>query len=380
MRGLLAHADLARYAGRFVWLELNYDKPENRGFLAKYGANATPTFFIIDPQDAQVTATQTGAMSLTELTQFLDRGVSGVFAKRQTPADAALRRGDALLAGKPRQAVTAYQDALRLAPAAWPRRGLAEASLTMALQDSRQWQQCAESAANQAAGMSRDAMFGRTVVAGMWCLVSTDTAPWTTAQAARLEPLAKEALSLPTTVLDHRDELYRTLMYLSLSRNDQAEAGKWGDRWLEELDTRKPADNEERSAVDIARVENVQVFGDPKRILPALIASERAMPNDWNASLRVAQMENAANNYREAIAACDRGLSRTPGALGRSWLLRTEADAMRQTGQKDEAHRALQRALLAAQAIPNAHSRENNVNSIKQALGQPAQKDEPPKK
>jgi tetratricopeptide (TPR) repeat protein len=378
MRGLLAHADLDRYAGQFVWLEVNYDKAENRGFLAKYGANATPTFYIIDPQDQRVAAIQTGAMSLAELTHFLDRGTSGVFAKRQTPADAALRRGDGLLSDKPEEAVKAYQEALRLAPATWPRRELAEASLTAALQDSRQWLQCAETAATEAASMNRNEMFGRTVVAGMWCLVSADPASWTAAQAARLEPLAEAALALPTTVRDHRDELYRTLMYLSLSRNDQSGAANWGDRWLDELDARKPVDDEERSAVDIARVENVQVFGDPKRILPALIASERAMPHDWNASLRVAQMENAAKNYDEAVAACDRGLSRMPGAAGRSWLLRTKADALMQTGNSEEARRVLEEALQAAQTIPNAHSRDNNVNKIKQALEQPVQKDDRP--
>ena len=380
MRGLLAHADLDRYAGQFVWLELNYDKAENRGFLTKYGANATPTFFIIDPQDGQVTATQTGAMSLTELTQFLDRGANGVFAKRQTPADSALRRGDALVSDRPEEAVKAYEEAVRLAPVTWSRRELAEASLTAALKDSRQWQQCAETAASQAAGMNRDEIFGRVVVTGMWCLVSADPAPWIPAQAVRLEPLAEEALALPATVLDHRDELYRTLMYLSLSRNDRAAAARWGDRWLDELDARKPVDNEERSAIDIARVENVQAFGDPKRILPALIASEQAMPHDWNASLRVAQMENAAKNYDEAIAACDRGLSRTPGALGRSWLLQTKADALSQTEHGEEARRLLEQALQAAQAIPNTHSRDNNINRIKQALEQPMQKDERQKK
>jgi tetratricopeptide (TPR) repeat protein len=376
MRGMLAEANLARYAGQFVWLELNYDKAENLAFLTKYGASATPTFFIIDPQDEQVAATQTGAMSLAELTQFLDRGASGVFAKRQAPADAALTRGDALLAQKPEQAVTAYQEALRVAPATWPRRELAEASLTGALQDSRQWQQCAETAATQAARMTRDEMFGRTVVAGMWCLDSADPAPWTKAQAVRLEPLAIEALSLPATVRDHRDEIYRTLMYLSLARNDKTEAAKWGDRWLDELDAIKPANDEERSAVDIARVENVQVFGDPKRILPALIASERAMLDNWNASLRVAQMESAAKNYDGAIAACDRGLSRTPGPAGRSWLLQTKADALTQKGQRAEARRVLEEALQAAQAIPNKSSRDNNMKRIKQALGEPVPKDE----
>lgn len=36
----------------------------------------------------------------------------------------------------------------------------------------------------------------------------------------------------------------------------------------------------------------------------------------------------------------------------------------------------LEEALQAAQAIPNAHSRDNNVNSIKQVLERPEEKDE----
>jgi len=368
MRDLLAHANLDRYAGQFVWLELNYDKAENRAFLTKYGANATPTFFIIDPQDEQIAATLTGAMSLTELKQFLDRGAGGVSDRRQSPADAALRRGDALVSQKPEGAVQAYQEALRLAPPSWPRRELAEASLTVALQDSRQWQRCAETAATGAARMNRDAIFARTIVAGMWCLDSAYPAPWSQAQAARLEPLAKEALSSPATVRDHRNELYRTLMYLSLSRDDKTEAAKWGDRWLNELDAIKLASDEQRSAVDIARVENVQIFGDPKRILPALKDSERAMPDNWNASLRVAQMESAAKNYDQTIAACDRGLSHSPGPAGRSWLLETKAGALMQKGQTPEARRVLEEALQAAQAIPNERSRENNMDRIKEAL------------
>jgi tetratricopeptide (TPR) repeat protein len=367
---MFASADLDRYAGQFVWLELNYDKAENRGFLTKYGASSTPTFFIIDPKDGQVAATQTGAMSFAELTQFLDRGASGVLAKRQTPADAALKRGDALLAQKPEDAVKAYREALRLAPAKWPQRELVAASLTLALQDSNQLQECAETAATEAAAMNRDTMFGRTVVAGMWCLAMADPAPWSKAQAAKLEPLAKEALSLPATVRDHRDELYRTLMYLSLAREDKAGAAEWGDLWLEELDAIKPANDEERSAVDIARVENIQVFGDPKWILPALMASEHAMLNNWNASLRVAQMESAAKNYDEAIAACDRGLARTPGPAGRSWLLQTKADALSQNGQTLESHRVLEESLQAARAIPSERSRENNIRRIEKSLGQ----------
>jgi tetratricopeptide (TPR) repeat protein len=370
MRALLAHADLARYAGQFVWLELNYDKAENRAFMTRYGASATPTFFIIDPHDEHVTAMQTGAMSLVELTQFLDRGASGAFAKKQSPADAALKRGDELLAQQPADAAKAYQEALQLAPAGWPQRELGVASLVQALQDSSQWQQCAETAATEAAHMKRDVIFARTVVGGMWCMASSDPAPWSKAAIQTLEPLAEEVLSLPTTVRDHRDAIYRTRMYIAVNRNDNAAAAKWGDRWLAELDATKPSDDEERSALDIARVENIQIYGNPERILPALLASERAMPNNYIASLRLAEMESAAKRYDETIAACDRGLARAPGANGRAWLLQIKARALTQKGRTAEARRALEEALQAAQTIPDKMSRDMNVNAVKKAMGQ----------
>lgn len=368
MRAMLEQADLAGYAGQFVWLELNFDKAGNHTFLAKYGAISTPTFYVIDPQDGKVAAGQAGAMSLSEFKQFLDRGASVVLSKSQAPWDQALTRGDALLAQKPQNAVEAYREALELAPATWPRRELAQSSLVTALLNSGQYQECAVIAATEAAGMHRDAMFARTVVGGMWCLVTPDPAPWTAAVTQRLEPLAKQALSLPSTVRDHRDELYRTLMYAALARNDKASATQWGDRWLQELDAIKPANDEQRSAIDIARVEDVQTFGDPQRVLPALIASERAMPDNWNASLRVAQMESAAGDYTNAITACERGLARTPGPAGRSWLLRVKAEALSAKGQTEAARQSLQQALKSAIAIPNPQTRANNIRTIEKAL------------
>ncbi len=336
--------------------------------MTKFGAQATPTFFVIDPKDETVSATQPGAMSLQELTQLLKRGASGVLAKKRIPADAALMRGDALRAQQPGDAFKAYQEALTLAPANWPERELAEASLVGALQDNSEWQQCAETAAAKAAHMKRDEMFGRTVVAGMWCLVSTDPASWIEPAAQKLEPLALEALSLSVTVRDHRDELYRTLMMLSLGRKDRASAAKWGDRWLSELDAIKPASDDERSALDIARVENIQVYGDAARILPALRMSERAMPNNYIASLRLAEMEYAAKHYEEASAACDRGLTREPGANGTAWLLRIKARVLLQKGKTTEARSVLQQALAAAGAIPDSMGRDMNVGIIENAL------------
>ena len=370
MRTMLAHTDLSSYAGQFVWLEMNFDKPENQDFFSHFEASGTPTFYVISAE-GKVLADQPGAMSEAELRSFLDRGVS-LAQNRQTPPDTALARADALLSTKSPDAVAAYEEVLRLAPPDWPRRPFAQYSLVTALQLNQQNQQCAETAAREALVMKHDNTFASTVVAGMWCLVQGEAgAPWQTGAAGKLEPLAKQALNSADTVRDERNELYRTLMYLSTSRNETSQVATLEDKWLGELDAVKPADDEERSAVDIARVEAIQIYGDPEHVLPALRTSERAMPHNYNASLRVAQMEKSAKHYDAAIAACDRGLSRDPGALGRSWLLQTKADALRQKGQPTEARRALEQALEAAQQIPSQGPRDSNVKRIKQALAAP---------
>ena len=370
MRTMLAHADLSRYAGQFVWLELNFDKPENQDFFSHFEASTTPTFYVINA-DGKVLSDQPGAMSETELRAFLDRGVS-LARNPQSSADAALQRADELLSTKSPEAVAAYQEALRLAPPDWPPRPVAQYSLVTALQLHEQHQQCAETAAREASLMTHDNTFASIVAAGMWCLVQGDTAAaWRSAASDRLVPLAKQALSSPETVRDERNELYRTLMYFAISRNEEPLAASLEDKWLAELDAIKPVDDEERSAVDIARVEAIQINGDPERVLPSLRTSELAMPHNYNASLRVAQMEKAAKHYDAAIVACDRGLSRNPGALGRSWLLQTKADALKRKGQSAEAHRALEQALDVAQQIPSQSQRENNVKRIKLALAAP---------
>lgn len=367
---MLAHVDLSRYAGQFVWLELNFDKPENKEFFSRFEASATPTFYVIDGE-GKVLSDQPGAMSEPELRAFLDRGVSLAQAP-QSPADTALEKADALLSTKSPEAVAAYEEVLRLTPPNWPRRPLAQYSLVTALQLNEQNQQCAETAAREAAVMQHDNTFANTVVAGMWCTVQGDAAaPWRTAAAEKLEPLAKQALASPETVRDERNELYRTLMFLALSRNDKAQTAALEDKWLAEIETVKPADDEERSAVDIARVEAISIYGDPERILPALRASEQAMAHNYNASLRLAQMESAAKHYDASIAASDRGLARNPGAAGRSWLLQTKAAALKQTGHPAEARRALEQALEAAQQIPSQQQQENTVTRLKRALATP---------
>ena len=368
MRATLADASLARYAGRFVWLDLDYDKPANQAFLARHGASSFPLFFVLDPADEHATATQLGGMTLPELTRFLERGERGVLAKTATPGDTALAQGDAALArGQQAEAVAAYREALRLGGADWPGRGRALGSLTWTLMLSGQSQAAAETAAAEAPQLARDQEFSRVVLAGLMSLQG-QSGPWTSNARSTLEPLAAEAIAIPATLRDHRFQLYQQLMSDAQSRGDKATVERWGALWLKELDATTPANEDERSALDIARVDAASLLDDPKRVLPALEASAQAMPDNYNAFLRLAQMEDAAKQYDQALAACDRGLEHVTGPMGRSWLLQTKADAYWDAGRPEDARRALEEALKVAQEIGDQSMRDMNVMMISRKI------------
>src|SRR5215472_3263424 len=369
MRATLADARLARYAGQFVWLELDFDNPNNQPFLSQHGVTNTPSFFVLDPANEQSCATQLGAMTLQELIGFLDRGERGFLTITKSPADEARARGDQFLAGASHdKAARAYREALRLADSAWPERDSTVASLVWALMSSKQWQACAETAASEAARVGRGGAFGRIVVSGLMAVSQGEQAPWAQAAATILEPFAEEAIALPTTVRDHRFQLYQNLMLLAQGRGEKARVERLSERWLHELDETRPESDDERSALDIARVDAASILGDPSRVLPALVSSEQAMPNNYNASLRLAQMEILAKRYDEAVRACDRGLAHVTGPLGRAWLLQTKADALMQQRQPADARRVLEQALRAARAIGVPQARDNNILRITNAF------------
>ena len=371
MRATLANAALARYAGRFVWLELDFDKPVNKAFIARHGVTFTPTLFVLDPADERATATKFGGLTLSELEKFLEQGEHGVKARTSLPAAAALARGDEMLGrGQRTEAVTAYREALRLASPEWQERGHVVGSLITALNAAGEYQACAETAAAEAPTMPRESTFAAIVRVGLGCANGSRPATWGDAAGKILEPLAAEAVALPSALRDERFQLFQQLMYAAQIRGDKFGLKRWGERWLSEIEATKPSDEDERSALDIARVDAADTMEEPARVIPALVASERAMPSNYNASLRLAQMEKEAKRYDDAVSACDRGLAHVTGPLGRAWLMKTKAEALIGKGEKTTARKVLEEALESARTIGSEQLRNNNVRQITQAIAE----------
>ena len=371
MRVTLTDSALARYAGRFVWLELNFDSPANKEFLTIHAVSYTPSFYILDPTDEHPLATQLGAMNLRELLAFLERGETSFLAKVPSPQDIALSKGEELLArAQFTEAAKWFGGALKEGARDWPERDNALASYTWSLMLSNQSRQCAETAVNEAPRMNRGGVFGRVVLSGLNCINQVDPTPWADIALQKIQPLAAEAIALPATVRDHRYQIYQQLMSAAKTRGDEMTVKKWGDLWLKELDSTNPANDDERSALDIARVDAASLLGDPLRVLPELIASARAMPTNYNASMRLAQMEIEARQYDEAIASCNHGLAQVTGPIGRTWLLQIKADALIHQNHLSTALRVLESALSAARAIGVKQTRDRNVAKVQKTLAE----------
>lgn len=139
---------------------------------------------------------------------------------------------------------------------------------------SRQIQHCAETAAIEAPHMRRGTAFGRVVLSGLSCANDEDSAAWAVAARQTLEPLAIEAIGVQSILRDHRFQLYQQLMIAAQGRKDGAGVKHWGDAWLQDIDAGTPSTDNERTALDIARVDVASLLDDPSRVLPALQASE----------------------------------------------------------------------------------------------------------
>ena len=371
MRAELADTALMRHAGRFVWLELNFDSPANRDFLQRRSIVATPTLFVFDPASERATATHLGGLGRAELLRFLDEGARGVGARVSSPADSALARGDAHLGlGELEAAAASYRDALRLAPAAWPRQARALAQLAQTLDAKRDPEACATLAATEAPHMARTPEFARVALAGLSSVVRGRDAPWVATTRGTLVLLAAEAVEVQGIDRDTRFQLYMELCRDAQARSDSVAMARWGARYEQALEALVPKTDEERTGLDIALVEAADFVPDPARFVAKLEASERAMPGNYVPSLRLAQLLLALERNNEALVACGRGLAVVDGPLGKTWLLELKARALLAEGDRAGAQVALNDAHESALAINTESNRDSNLRMISQLMAQ----------
>jgi len=340
--------DFASYAGRFVWLDINFDDARNEAYLAKHVA-AFPVVAIIDPETEDVTRMWSGTATREELAAFLDGN-----------SDDALRRGDALLGkGDASGAVKAYDEAL----AAGANREHIVGRLATALQlgDGKA---CATRIAAEAPRLPRGHTFVEVVIAGAVC-AAQDPALAASDDGTHLEALANEALAMPLAGEDDHYQLFEALYMLRKAVNDDAGAKAVAERYLAYVDQRPPpATDDERMARDLARVRAAVKLGTPERAIAVLEISEATLASDAGASARLATAYTAAGNSDGVIAATTRGLARHPTPTEAARMLAMRAAAHAKQRDVTAARADLDAAIAIAAKIPVVMMRDGTVAQL----------------
>jgi thioredoxin-like negative regulator of GroEL len=308
LRASLHDDALSSYAGRFVWLEMNYDTPRNAAFMESHMNQGFPLVLIISPA-GEVTMTWPGGATVAQLRGFLDEAL-----KPSAPgkADEALRRGDERFGVNDLPgAVAAYREALKLGGDVWPRHDHAVEQLIGALQTKDQ-HECAAAALERVPLLPRDHIFVNSALMGVSCASGEPAEP-----AAKLEALAAEALNLPAASEDDRYMLFEALHAARAAASDKAGARALAEKYLAYVESRpKPSNDDQRLARDLALLRASIKLGEPQRAIPELEATERAIPKDDTPSSWLASAYVAAGRPDDALAAVARGLAKARGPTG----------------------------------------------------------------
>jgi tetratricopeptide (TPR) repeat protein len=185
-----------------------------------------------------------------------------------------------------------------------------------------------------------------------------------------LQPLAEEALKVPEGFGDDKGEIYSTLIGIAKRGNNPTGAKKYAtEMWVFLEEQGRVAPNPEaRASLDTWRMSAASSLNDPALALPALQASERDLPTDYNPSSRLASIYAQLGRIDEALAANQRALAKTNGDR-RVSAYRTRVSLLEKKGDKAEAKKTLEEAITFAETLP-APGGPATVAALKKQLEQ----------
>jgi hypothetical protein len=358
---------LAKDAGRFAWLSINAEEARNADFVGRVGIDGYPTFVVLDGTTGEVALRWYGSLTVSQFEHLLDDGERAVAAGGGSAAEQAMARADRLYGeGDATQAAREYGEALRTAPEGWSRRGRAVESLLAALRKSGDLEECAAAARREVPGLDRGPSFANAAATGLGCATSApEDAPWRAAAISELEPLVLASLDLDNVLADDRSSAYGMLVDLRTERGDDRGAKEMAERWMRFLEDQAAHAKsvEERAAFDSHRVSAALALGDPARALPALLASEHDLPDDYNPPARLAILYREMGRYDDALAASQRALDKAYGAR-KLRIFDTRADVFAKKGDTAAARRTLEDALRYADTLPAAQRPKSLVAQL----------------
>jgi len=363
---------LQRHAGQFVWLSLDVEKTENAAYRKRYGVEALPMFFVVDPKTEKAALRWVGGATVPQLEKILADGLTAVRGKGWG-VEEVLARADLSYANADyAKAAAEYREALALAPPGWSRSARATESLLYAQYQTKDYAGCAKTARDAYPRLRSTSSAANVAASGLSCALELPKE-----DASRAQLVSALAASSREIIAGARrdlaaDDVSAVFETLAAEREDaKDEAGK--RKVLEEraafleraaARARTP---DARAVFDSHRLGTYLDLGEPERAIAMLQASERDLPDDYNPPARLAVAYRAMKKYDDALAASDRALAKAygPRKLG---ILQTRADIYREKGDAAAARKTMEDAVKLAESLPEGQRSEKAIANLKKKL------------
>ena len=304
----LKEAPLRRVAGTHTWLSLDYDLPANAAFFSKFEINAFPTFMVIDPATDEVVSRWLGSGTAEQMAAFFA-------SARKAAADPVAVGQRALAAGDHDKAIEVFESALsKKLPKKTLTRMLSGYVEALWKKDKRR---CAERGLDDL-DWTDDTAPGIDFVAMVsYCAAGIEDEALKKKVMTRVRERLEKAAANPALPLsaDDQSSLYGALMEAYETTGDEAKANKALEdrtRILEKA-AAEAATPEARSTFDAHRLGcylRLKRYDDAEKML---LASQGAMPKDFNHPWRLAVLYDKQGKTAMGLAAIERALKRGYG-------------------------------------------------------------------
>jgi len=363
---------LQRHAGQFVWLSLDVEKAQNAPYKKKYGANALPMYFVVDPKTEKVALRWVGGATVPQLQKILADGLATIEGNARGVEEVLARADRSYAAADYAKAAADYQEALRLAPPGWSRSARATESLLFAQYETKDYAGCAKAARDAWPRLRATLSAANVAASGLSCALELPAEDPSRADLVKsLAAASREVIAAPRKDLaaDDVSAVYETLASERQDAKDEEGRKKVLQeraKFLEAAAARAKTPDA-RAVFDSHRLGTYLELGEPHRAIGMLQASERDLPDDYNPPARLAVAYRAMKNYEDALAASDRALAKAygPRKLG---ILQTRADIYKEKGDTAAARRTIEQAVELAESLPEGQRSERAISALKKKL------------
>ncbi|HEX7879275.1 MAG TPA: thiol reductase thioredoxin [Candidatus Eisenbacteria bacterium] len=392
---------LSSEAGRFVWLEVDTERPTSAAILKKYPLRALPTYFIIEPDSERIAIRWVGGATVPGLKKILNDGDSRVRAAWTNPGllagdggggtpgaaggsstgdspmagllDEFLSRADQLYAAEEDSAAAvAYLTAIEMAPDDWPSYGRAVESAMFSLSNTGDHEKTLALAKDAWPRLSRTSSAATVATSGLDAAANLpEGTEGKKALVDQFEAAARSVLTdpdIPATG-DDRSGVYITLIGAHETLGDSAGAVALTREWADFLDkaAAEAKTPEARTVYDSHRLSAYLELKEPEKAVPFLLQSQKDFPEDYNPPARLAAAYKAMNDLPKALEANSRALALVYGPRSLR-VYDARSDIQLAMGDNAAARATLEKALQTAEGMPDGQRSPRMIASFRKKL------------